>query len=170
MDPQTQENIITENSVKKLNRWLIALVIFMILYSAVMLVIIDQKTEKALQLHPVVMIDPSTMGISSAAYTNLIHPTSLRHLTTTNAPVPEPVVSPESKPMFEQRESYEVGDFVIVNFFYVETIVTEKLRGNYYRLMYKDHEHVLQTIVLHRQFLLAPTSYKVVSPVSLLVD
>jgi hypothetical protein len=162
--PQEQENASVEKSIKKLNVWLGIMVGFIVLYSIVMLITIDQKTEKALQMHPVVMIDPATLALTSDSYTNLIHPIALRPPLTTNAPTIDP------KPMFEQKESYEIGDFVVVNFFYVETIIVEKLPKDYYRLMYKDHEHVLQTIDLHKQFLLAPTSYNVVSPVSLLVD
>ncbi len=133
-----------------------------------MFMIVDKKTEKALQVHPVVVIDPNTMAVNSS-YTNLIHPIALR----TNIPINNAstvVTNVPAKPMFEQRDSYEVGDFVVVNFFYVETIVIEKLPKDYYRVMYKNHVHTLETLVLHKQFLIHPTSYNVVSPVSLLVD
>lgn len=172
---ETEQNQETnaDIKIKSLNRWLAILVIFMVLYSAAMLVLIDNKTERAIQMaHPVVIIDPATMQINSTAYTNLIHPIAMRTNPAvvdiaTNA-IAEKAEAP--KPMFEQKENYEVGDFVVVNFFYVETIIVEKLPKDYYRLMYKDHNHSLQVLTLHKQFLLAPTSYNVVSPVSLLVD
>lgn len=157
-----------EKRVRRLNRWMIILVSFMVLYSILMLVIIDQKTERAMQLqsHPVVMIDPNTMSITSTAYTNLIHPVAL-HNTTNIPPVP---ITNSAKPMYEQRDKYEIGDFVVINYFYVEGIIIEKLSGDVYKILYKDHNHTLQKIELHKQFLLYPTSYNVVNPVSLLVD
>lgn len=166
--PNLNEDETSTKVIKKLNNWLTVLMIFMILYSIGMFIVIDQKTNKALQMHPVVMFDPNTMTVNSPAYTNLIHPIALRTNIPTD-PTPSATNTP-AKPMFEQRESYEVGDFVVINFFYVETIVIERLPNDQYRLMYKNHEHTLETIVLHKQFLLYPTSYNVVSPVSLLVD
>lgn len=183
METPIQTDTTTEKSIKNLNRWLAILVSFVVFYSAAMLAIIDRKSDIAMQIQtqPVLMIDPMTMGINSTVYSNLIHPsflrstnvlsnvvTSVKPPTDQNASAALSTTAPKS--MFEQKDSYEIGDFVVVNFFYVEAVITAKLEKNHYRVIYKDHNHVLQEISLHKQFLLSPTSYNVISPVSLLVD
>lgn len=164
----------SEETVKTLNRWLIALVIFMVVYSATMLAIIDHKTERALQMQPVVLIDPATFELTSDAYTNLIPPSLLRSnimsVVSTNESTNAVVTVEREKPLFEQKDDYEVLDFVVVNYVYVEAIVVEKLPKDQYRLMYKDHNHTLQFPILPAGLLLAPSAYNVASPVSLLVD
>lgn len=183
METPIQTDTTTEKSIKNLNRWLAILVSFVVFYSAAMLAIIDRKSDIAMQIQtqPVLMIDPMTMGINSTVYSNLVHPsflrstnvlsnvvTSVKPPTDQNASAALSTTAP--KPMFEQKDSYEVGDFVVVNFFYVEVVVTKKVDKDNYEVMYKNHEHTLSKIVLNKQFLLSPTSYNVVSPVSLLVD
>ena len=162
--------------LKNLNEWLGVLVVFIILWSIGLLLYVDQKVDStANHPLPVIVVDGPSGRINNAAYTNLFPPSMNVKAGTIETRPPRVVNSTKTnvvtapKPMFETRDSYEIREFVIVNYFYVEGIVTEK-KGDDYTVMYKDHNHVLQKVTVPKSFLLVPTSYNNVNPVSLLVD
>ena len=142
---------------------------FILVYSFVMIGMVDHKAETYIKDTPsIILIDPdnTTAALIPSGMSNIIHPMfSVREVSTNASPVPKT----ETSPAFKMKESYQRGDLVIVNYFYVEAIVVEKLVGDKYLVMYKDHNHVLQQTCLHRDFLLSPAP-GTVSPVSLLVD
>ena len=75
----------------------------------------------------------------------------------------------ETTLLYEQKDSYKVEDFVIINYFFIEGIVSSK-SGNNYSVMYKGEDGVLQTINVPQSMLLVPTSATYVNPFVLLSD
>lgn len=157
-----------EQTLSKLNRWLTVIIVFMIIYAVGVLVLIDQKTEDSIKKHPMIMLDMSSSNIDANAFSNFFS-TAAANLNKSLPSDSDKTPTPK-KPMFEQKESYELGDFVVINFYYTEGIVIENPMKNHYRVMYKDHNHVLQSIVLNKMFLLSPTSAYPVSPTSFLIE
>ena len=150
MDNRDQTNFTT------LNRWLIALVIGIIIWIIGIVILIEQKADRTIMSTPPVIpkILSSNVVASATATVTTIKSNSFNKV----------------KPLFEQKKSYDVQDVIIINHFWVEGIVVEKLNENTYTIMYKDHNHVLQKITLPKEFLLSPTSKNSISPISLLVD
>ena len=145
--PQSDQYI--EKSIKKLNRWLIGLIVFIIVYSLLVLYIIT----------PTIVPDNHSnisMGIDSISYSNINNPvilqTNLISLVITN-------ITPVFSTMFTQKDSYEIGDFVIVNFFYIEGIIIEKISTNRYKVLYRNNFRALTTVVLRKELLLVPVSF-----------
>ena len=158
-----------KSEIKILNRWLIALAVIIILWAAGIIMYVDKRTSPSNHPLPIIMVDADTGKVIDPAYTNLfVH--SLASEVSKNANMSD-ISAPENatKPLFEQKEFYNIKDFVVVNYFYVEGIIVDR-SGDDYTVMYKDHNHVLQKLTLPKELLLAPTSKNSVSPVSLLVD
>jgi hypothetical protein len=166
-----EDNIVPKDKTELiiLNRWLIVLSVIIIIWAAGIIMYVDKKTSISNHPLPIIMIDVDTGKIIDPAYTNLFHDSVIGMVSKTFNISEVECSTNISKPMFEQKDNYNIGDFVIINYFYVEGIVSEK-SGNEYTVIYKDHNHVLQKIKLSKEFLLSPTSRNSISPVSLLVD
>jgi hypothetical protein len=156
--------------IKTLNRWLITLAVVIILWAAGIIMYVDKRTSPS-DNHPlpIIMVDADTGKVIDPAYTNLFNNSlSNDHSKPVNM---SDVRAPNNatKSLFEQKEHYNIRDFVVINYFYVEGIVIDRV-GDEYIVMYKDHNHVLQKLSISAKFLLSPTSQNSVSPVSLLID
>lgn len=169
MDTSTTKNEKTE--LKTLNRWLIFLMVIAIIWTAGVLLYVDNRTAPTNHPLPIIMVDSVTGKIVDPAYTNLFI-TQAIGLPVQNKNISNFIEKTNNvtKPMFEQKASYEIKELVVVNYFYVEAIVVTKVGTSSYTVMYKDHNHVLQLVTLPKELLLSPTSQYSVSPVSLLVD
>lgn len=167
----TQNDLPLEDKteIKTLNRWLIALAVIIILWAAGIIMYVDKRTSPSNHPLPIIMVDVDTGKVIDPAYTNLFN-NSIASKVSKNANMSD-IKSPanSTKPLFEQKEFYNIKDFVVVNYFYVKGIVVER-SGDDYTIMYKDHNHVLQKLTLSKELLLSPTSQNSLSPVSLLVD
>lgn len=158
-----------KSELKILNRWLVVLTVAIILWAAGVIIYVDKRISPVNHPLPIIMVDVNTGKVVDPAYTNLFHDSVIGQLAkeVSIADIKEP--SNATKPLFEHKDTYNVKDFVVVNYFYVEGIIVEK-SGNNYTVMYKDHNHVLQKLTISKEFLLSPTSQNSVSPVALLVD
>jgi hypothetical protein len=157
------------SDIKSLNRWLIGLAVVIIIWAAGIIMYVDKKTSPSNYPLPVIMVDSITGKVIDPAYTNLFHNSIFGEISN-DVNISDIKTSKNAvKPLFEEKDSYNIKDFVIVNYFYVEGIVVNK-SGNIYTIMYKDHNHVLQKVTLSKEFLLSPTSHNSVSPLSLLID
>lgn len=156
------EEIVTKEKdtvqLKNLNRWLLALVGFIIVWSVGIFFYIDKKPDPTKPPIPVIMIDPTTGKVTNVAHAKIVPTTFVSLPKTTNE---------VSKPMYEQKDSYEKMDFVIINYFFIAGLVVEK-QGDNYTVMYKDYNRVLQRVIVPKEFLLSPTSAMAVNPASLL--
>jgi hypothetical protein len=146
------------NQLKNLNRWLLALVGFIIIWSVGIFVYVDQKAETPKPPIPVIMVDPATGKVTNVAHAKIVPPAFVSTPKTTNE---------IGNPMFEQRGSYEKMDFVIINYFFIAGLVVDR-QGDNYTIMYKDYNRVLQRIIVPKELLLFPTSANGVNPASLL--
>jgi hypothetical protein len=156
MDNKTQSAKPDSTQLKNLNRWLIGLVAFMLIWTVGILAYVDKKPEKEMPPIPVIRIDPHTGKITNVAHSKLVPKTSAVKFSPTN-----------SSPVFVQKDSYEKMEFVIINYFFVSGIVVDSSAGNY-TIMYRDANRCLQKIEVPREFLLSPTSAYGVNPTSLL--
>jgi len=143
------------NKLKNLNRWMIVLLVFIIVWSIGILFVFNKPTTTSADTTPIALIDNYFGKINNNNRINLVHQKS----STNNI----------YRAMYEQKTSYELMDFVVINYFFIEGLITEK-HGNDYVVMYKDHNRVLRTITVPTELLLVPTSYNVVNPFSLLSD
>lgn len=154
---------------------------FILVYSFALFLFLNARTEEQIQesLPPVVFLNNSNLSaIVPPGGNNLIHPmfqTTTNRITTTTNLISNQVVTNVTKtpcldcPSFVTKSKYKRGDFIIINYFYIEAVVTKVLPNDMYLVAYKDHNHVLQQTELHRDFLIAPTT-GAVNPFSLLVD
>lgn len=145
---------------KKVERstfWYVLLIISIILWMAGSYFYLDYKANVILSNPPVVILD-ATSGVNMTNFFR-VNPSQTQLYPTNSAP----------RPMFEIRENYNIGDVVVVKYFYVEAVVLEKQTGDSYVIMYKDHNHTLQKIAIPRSLLMYPAD-GVLNPVSLLVD
>jgi hypothetical protein len=169
-DPEKEK---ISRTVTILNRWLVGLVAFSIIYTMVIFTVVEQNQEKLLKgLTPITLVDPSTLRSS---YTNLIHPQLIQYATAGASNIhKESTTNGTStnafRPLFERKASYDVGDFAIVSYFYIQGVIVEKLPNDVYVVMYKDHNHVLQKVSISKDFIVVPTSNYAINPASLLVD
>lgn len=143
--------------LKNLNRWLFALVVFIVIWSVGIFVYIDRKPQPPKPPIPVIMVDPITGKVTNVAHAKIVPPTFASVSKKTN----------DVNPMFEQKGSYEKMDFVIINYFFITGLVVER-QGDNYTIMYKDHNRVLQRIIVPVELLLSPTAAYGVNPASLL--
>ena len=145
--------------IKQLNRWLILLVVFIVIWTIGLFVYVHNKSEPTIKPHtPVIVVDSATGKITNGTYSNLFP----RAMTT-------PVASTNSnKPAFEVKEQYQVMDFVVINYFFIEGLIIAKNGNDDYTVMYKDHNRTLQTIVVNRELLLSPSPGTLINPASLL--
>lgn len=60
--------------------------------------------------------------------------------------------------VFKIKPKYDVGETVIVNYFYIKAVITERSGSDSYVVVYKDNSRVLHTITLPRTLLLCPPS------------
>jgi len=150
--------------LKKLNKWLLALVVFIVVWSVGLLLYVDQRVDHVRSTTPaIITVDTHSGKISNPAHMNLFPPAmqtkQTKELTNGNL----------SKPVYEQKQTYEVMDFVVINYFFINGLIAEK-SGDEYVVLYKDHNHVLQKVTVPRTLLLSPTSYYGVSPAALIGD
>lgn len=144
-----------EKRIRNFNFWNAILIIFIVIWLAGAFVYLDKKTDIKNPNPPIVVLDSADGLVLSNMF-------SLGEKTNQ--------VFPDVTSKFELREKYDVGDIIVVKFFYVEGVIMEKnTTSDSYTIIYKDHNHVLQLITLPRQFLLYPKA-GVLNPVSLLVD
>jgi len=145
--------------LKKLNRLAIGLIIFIMIWTVSIFLYIDKKTEEKPPI-PILMIDPSSGKITNMVYSNFF-PTNL-------ASQLQPSKTNEIvKPLYEQKDTYDTMEFVIINYFFIGGMVVDK-SGNNYTIMYRDYNRVLQKVIVPREMLLTPTSSAGVNPASLL--
>lgn len=160
MDEDVSKDIGKDTAqLKNLNRWLIGLIAFIIIWSVAIIFYVDKKTEERLPV-PILMFDPSSGKITNMAYSNLFPTNFIAN--------PEPSKTNEIvKPLFEQKDRYEEMEFVIINYFFISGMVVER-SGNNYTVMYRDYNRVLQKIIVPKEMLLSPTSSAGVNPTALL--
>ncbi len=153
-----EQNVSADNEqLKKLNQLLVLLVVFIVVWTIGMVAYVEIRTEPPAPVKlPVVTVDMASGKITNSAYANLFP----RRLVGTSGKLVNP-------PVYEQKESYQVTDFVVINYFFVEGLIVEK-RGENYTIMYKDHNSVLQQITVHRDLLMAPAAQTVVNPAALI--
>jgi hypothetical protein len=163
--------------VKRLNHILIGFVTFSVIYVMIILTQIAYKQEQILDTKqsPVIAVDPITL---QTVNTNIIHPQLHAYASNGAATVRELLKdTPETngtavlpyRPMFTKKNTFEVGDYVIINYFHVQGIVLET-QGELIVVMYRDHNRTLQTAKVPKNFLLVPTSNYAINPLSLLID
>lgn len=156
-----------KSEIKSLNKKLIALAIIIVIWAVSVIMYVDKKASSFNDSSPIVLVDVDTGKVIGPIYTN-----------TFNTPISEEVLknvdmsgirtpNNETKLLFEKKESYNIKEFVVISYFYIGGIITDK-NGNDYTVMYKDHNHTLQKITITKDFLLSPTSQKSTSPAPLL--
>ena len=139
-----------EQEIKRLNRWLIVLVLFLILWTTSIFIYLKENPSASFIDKPVVV-------------TMVTNNSNLPTLSKRNA---------LNEPLFKQQSTYKVRDFVIINYFYISGIVVDVNQNDNYTIMYKDHLGVIQRVSVPGEMLLVPTSYFVspLLPASLLPD
>lgn len=147
-----------EKKVKSINIWHFLLITFIVLWMAGAYIYLNKKTNLSISNAPVLLIDGGGTNFFRVSDTN----TPIFSTNISTNPFPPP-------PIFEVKPKYEVGDVVIVKFFYVKAVVVGKDTSDYYEILYKDQERTLHKITLPRVFLMSPAP-GVLNPVSLLVD
>lgn len=158
------ENEKASRTLTTLNRWLIGLVGFSMIYTMVVFTVMEQKQAKLIQgLTPIALVDPATLKVSPLVSnlipSNILTNKSVDFITSTNSPL---------KPMFERKKEYQYGEYVIVSFFYVHGVIVGKFENEEYEVLYKNHERTLVKIRIRGDMLMAPTSINSVNPISLL--
>ena len=141
-----------EKEIKRLNRWLIILFLFMLLWTSSIFLYLKAN--------------PSVSFLEKPAVVTVI---------SNNVPLPTLSISKKtalSEPLFKQQSTYNIHDFVIINYFYVSGIIVEVNGNDTYTVMYKDHLGVIQRVVVQGEMLMVPTSYFVspLLPASLLPE
>lgn len=151
-----------EKKVRSFGIWQFLLVTFIVLWMVGAYVFLEQKTRSNSTTIPVVVLD-NVNGVDFSNFTKIGSNTSTIYFTKKN--------ELNNRPDFECKDNYSMGDIVVVKYFYVEAVVIDKSlpSGNAYTILYKDHNHVLQKIILPKEMLMAPAE-GVLNPVSLLVD
>jgi hypothetical protein len=141
------------NQLKNLNRWLAGLVVFIIIWTVGVLAVVQHKDEPKAYT-PVVIVDEATGKVTNPTYVNLF---------------PKGIAAPviPKNTAYQRREVYQVMDFVIINYFFVEGIVMER-NGENYTVMYKDENRVLQKVIVPRELLMSPSPGTAVNPASLI--
>jgi len=148
---------VDEKQVRSFEIWYLVLVAFIVVWIMGAYVYLDKKTDVTIGNPPVVVLD----AVNGVNLTNFFQVNSNQTQLYPKNPLPHP--------MFTIREQYEVGEIIVVKYFYVEAVVVEKQANDFYVVMYKDHNHVLQKLALPRAMLMYPAE-GVLNPVSLLVD
>lgn len=146
-----------EKRVKNGNFWYVILIAFIVLWMFGAYYYLHTKNQ--LNTNPPVVVLDSTSGIDIGGFFRT-NPISSK-LSLTNSSLVQP--------MYGVRSHYDVGDIIIVKYFYVEAVVLGKNAGDSYVVLYKDHNHTLQRVSLPRIMLLSPVD-GVLNPASLLVD
>ncbi len=153
------EEIPDEKKIRSISIWHFVLVAFIVLWMVGAYVYLDKKTQMSIAAPPVIVLDEAA-GITL---------TNFFQINSTNRQL-SPAARNPTKPLFEIREKYFLGDVVVVKYFYVEAIVIgNSAVGDDYVILYKDHNHTLQKISLPRALLMAPAD-GFLNPVSMLVD
>lgn len=155
----SDEPSVESKEVKNLNRWLIALVIFVTIWSLGIFVYVGQKVEVPATEESIsaLVVGGYTGKIVSTSYTNLFA------LTQTNK---NGTVSTNEIAHYEHRDVYKKLDFVIIDHFFIEGIVVDK-SGDNYTVLYKDRNRSLQRIIVPKTLLLIPAPSTWVNPYEL---
>jgi len=137
---QSKEKFTTEDErkVKNINVWSFFLLLFVVVWMAGSYIYLNRRAD--VSIPPVIILDEAQkIGLTNSHF-----------------PPKNPTAAKSS---FEIRETYNVGDTVIVSYFYVEGIVVKKSAlGDEYTIMYENHNHTLELITLPRTFLMAPST------------
>lgn len=136
-------------NVKLLNKWLIGMVIFVVLWSTMVLIKIDK--------HPSKDYGPATGGIPTltvstdvtSKYTNFFPSLMVSDIIAKSSNV--------GKPLFIRKHSYEIKEFVVIDHFFIKGFIIGK-QGLEYKILYQDRNRALQTISLPSEMLLSPSS------------
>lgn len=150
-----QEIAANSAQIKNLNRWLMGLLAFIIIWSVGILIYVQKKADDVTPHVPVVMVDVGTGRVTNNSYANLF-PKSIASNTMAHA-----------KSAYERKEVYQVFDYVIINYFFVEGMVIER-DGENYTVLYKTYDRTLQRIIVPRELLLSPSPGTIVNPASLI--
>jgi len=143
--------------LQNLNRWLIALVAFMLVWTVgIFFFMNSKKLETQLPAIPVISVDPTTGKITNVLHSNLFPKGFTSSPAATN-----------TTPLFVQKSTYVKMEYVIINYFFVAGIVVD-VQGDAYTVMYRDANRCLQKVVVPKELLLVPTSASGVNPASLL--
>jgi hypothetical protein len=142
-----------EKKIRHVNFWYVVLVVFIVVWMGGSFLYLNHQTHDLANNPPVAILDAAggiDLSILSKTGTNQ-HAGKI--------------------PLFTVKETYEFGDTIIIKYFYVKAVVLGKSAtlGDSYEVIYKDHNHVLQKIILPRMMLLAPEE-GTLPPSSLLVD
>lgn len=159
-----REDTSEEKKLRSINFWYVLLLSFIILWVAGAYVYLYKKTDDALLTSPPIVLVEGLGGISPDEFTNFFTMNS----SNMNSLLPELSSKP---PLFEAKEVYEIGEIVVVRYFYVEAVIIDRSYpgGNSYTILYKDHDHALRTINLPKNLLMSPKN-GVLNPFSLLID
>ena len=150
-----------QKQIRRLNQWIVVLFVFGVVWTIGMFIYFDfQPREKMSNMFPIIIVDSESGKIVSSFYTNF--------------PTPEPplVADPTKqtnspcKPIFEQKETYNVGDFVVIKYFYTGGIVVGKRDSNY-SIVYRS-DNRLESIDVPGGLLLSPTSAHGIDPFCLI--
>ena len=156
-----------------LNRWLGILIVFIILWTAGMIVYIEKKTDDALSRPiPIVLFDTTTGKLNNTAYNGLfpnginqffVHEKT-NNVGQTNIPNLSNVIS---NPLFEQKKTYALGDFVVINYLHKEGIIIDRHGTDKYVVLYNNAGDP-KLIELPGWILIYPTSDRGIDPFSLI--
>lgn len=152
-----------ERRVRTINVWHFVLIVFIVIWMAGAYLYLNKKTELSLVTPPVLLVNGSNSNLDLTNFFGLA--------ATNNPLIPsiKPLTNSTASPMFETKPRYDAGDVVVVKYFYVQAVIVEKVGQDSYAILYKDHNHVLQKIVLPKAFLLS-LSAGTLNPFSLLID
>lgn len=149
-----------EKKVRSIGVWHFVLMAFIVLWMVGAYIYLDKKSDVTVGSPPVIVLDSS----GGVTLTNFF-------TAGTNSQMLPALPTVGTKPSYEVKAKYSFGDVVVVKYFYVTGVIIDKSLpvGDSYTVLYKDHNHVLQKVVLPRTMLMTPTDGSF-SPVSLLVD
>ena len=94
--PETNTEIHKNSELSKLNKYIILLVVFTILWSIGLLIFVKEEITESKKSAPIVMVDVNTGEVLNSAYTNLLPTVIGLENTATNSIVP----------LYEQKGSW----------------------------------------------------------------
>ncbi len=132
-----------EKKLKSINFWHWALMIFIVVWMGGAYVYLDKKATFGITHPPVVIVDDAgNINIS-----NVFKGRDLNlQLYSTNGLI----LMPQN---FKTKSEYQVGDVVVVKYFYVDAVVLKTV-GEDCLIVYKNSEGALQKIILPKTLLM----------------
>jgi hypothetical protein len=140
-----------EKKLKSINLWYILLLSFILIWVAGAYIFLYKKTDAAYLNPPPIVLVEGLEGVSQKTFTNIFQ---INQTNTSNI-----ISDVTTKPLFETKDHYELGDVIVVRYFYIKGVVIDRSYpgGDTYTVLYKDHGHTLRTIKLPKEFLMTPT-------------